>query len=116
MASVSASEAFEKAARDYAVALGVAFQIKDDILDYAGTEAVGKPLGADILEHKITMPLLGALKQVDPAVAAGIRKKIEDITGHPEYRDEMIHQLYYGTDNANSIGDAPVVEATRAYP
>ena len=36
------------------------------------------------------MPLLGALKQVDPAVAAGIRKKIEDITGHPEYRDEIL--------------------------
>ena len=35
---------------------------------------------------------------------------------NPEYRDEMIHQLYYGTDNVNSIGDAPVVQVTRAYP
>ena len=88
--SVGASEAYVQAARNYAVSLGIAFQIQDDILDYAGTEAVGKPLGADILEQKITMPLLGALKQVDPAVAAGIRKKIEDITGHPEYRDEIL--------------------------
>ena len=88
--SVGASDAYVQAARNYAVSLGIAFQIQDDILDYAGTEAVGKPLGADILEQKITMPLLGALKQVDPAVAAGIRKKIEDITGHPEYRDEIL--------------------------
>ena len=35
---------------------------------------------------------------------------------NPEYRDEMLHELYYGTDKGNVIGDAPVVEATRAYP
>ena len=64
--SVGASETMFKAAVDYARALGIAFQIKDDILDYVGTDAVGKPLGADILEQKITMPLLGALSSVSP--------------------------------------------------
>lgn len=88
--SVHAPEEYVEAARKYAVALGLAFQIKDDILDYDGTEAVGKPLGADILEQKITMPLLGALVGVDPAVAEDIRKKISDIVGHPEYRDEIV--------------------------
>lgn len=88
--SVGASDVYVQAARDYAVSLGIAFQIQDDILDYAGTEAVGKPLGADILEQKITMPLLGALKQAGPEVAAGIRKKIGGITEHPEYRDEIL--------------------------
>ena len=48
--SVGACEAYERAAKDYAVALGIAFQIKDDILDYSGTESVRKPLGVDILE------------------------------------------------------------------
>ena len=38
--------------RAYSVALGLAFQIKDDLLDYAGTESVGKPLGVDILEQR----------------------------------------------------------------
>ena len=47
--SVGASEEYMQAAKDYAVALGLAFQIKDDILDYSGTESVGKPLGVDIL-------------------------------------------------------------------
>lgn len=88
--SVGVDEAMEKAAVDYAVALGVAFQIKDDILDYDGTEAVGKPLGADILEQKITLPLLGALEAVDQQEQLRIRGLIRDIVGHPEYRDEVV--------------------------
>ena len=88
--SVSASQKYVEAARAYAVALGIAFQIQDDILDYAGTDAVGKPLGADILEQKITMPLLGALANVDEAKVKDIRGKIEAIVGQPEYRDEIL--------------------------
>ena len=87
--SVNASEEIEKAARDYAVALGLAFQIKDDILDYSGTESVGKPLGVDILEQKITMPLLGAIANA-PAEEARVRKLVKDIVDHPEYRDDIV--------------------------
>ena len=71
--SVNASEEYMTAARNYAVALGIAFQIKDDILDYSGTESVGKPLGVDILEQKITMPLLGAIAHA-PAQESRIRE------------------------------------------
>jgi octaprenyl-diphosphate synthase len=88
--SVDASETMFKAAVDYARALGIAFQIKDDILDYVGTDAVGKPLGADILEQKITMPLLGALSSADPTKAEEVRKMVSDIQGHPEYRDGIV--------------------------
>ena len=88
--AAGASDEMISAAKDYAVALGIAFQIKDDILDYAGTEAVGKPLGADILEQKITMPLLGALANAGEQKAAQIRKKVSDILDHPEYRDEIV--------------------------
>lgn len=88
--SVDASEEYLKAAKDYAVALGIAFQIQDDILDYSGTDVVGKPLGADILEQKMTMPLLGALKSVSVEDAEEIRGKVKDIVGHPEYRDDII--------------------------
>ncbi|MEK6552745.1 MAG: polyprenyl synthetase family protein, partial [Bacteroidota bacterium] len=43
--------------------LGIAFQIRDDILDFIGTKNIfGKPLGADIKEKKITLPLIYALK------------------------------------------------------
>lgn len=87
--SVEACPEYEKAAKDYAVALGLAFQIKDDILDYAGTESVGKPLGVDILEQKMTMPLLGAFACVPPQEAR-IRGMVKDIVDHPEYRDEIV--------------------------
>lgn len=88
--SVGASPEYEKAARDYAVALGLAFQIKDDILDYVGTESVGKPLGVDILEQKITMPLLGAMKNAGEEETERIRKMVADIVAHPGHRDAVV--------------------------
>ena len=87
--SVNASEEFKKAAKDYAVALGIAFQIKDDILDYSGTESVGKPLGVDILEQKITMPLLGAMKNA-PDEEPRMRALVKGIVDHLENRDEIV--------------------------
>ena len=119
--SVGASEEKIKASKDYAVALGLAFQIKDDILDYAGTEAVGKPLGADILEQKITMPLLGALSNVDGAKQTEIREKISDIASHPEYRDEIVlfvkenRGLEYAMSRLDSYVDE-AVKALAAFP
>lgn len=114
--SVGASKDYVEAARAYAVSLGIAFQIQDDILDYAGTEAVGKPLGADVLEQKITMPLLGALGQVSADKSREIRKKIEDITDHPEYRDEILDFVRSngGVAYAASALDAYVAQAVDA--
>ena len=88
--STGVSEDVVKAARDYAVALGLAFQIKDDILDYSGTESVGKPLGVDILEQKITLPLLGALNNVSGQKQAEVRGMVKDIVGRPELRDDIV--------------------------
>lgn len=87
--SVNASQECRKAAKDYAVALGIAFQIKDDILDYSGTASVGKPLGVDILEQKITMPLLGAMMNA-PAEEVRIRGLVKGIVDHPENRDDIV--------------------------
>lgn len=112
--SVGASEKYVKAARDYAVALGLAFQIKDDILDYAGTDAVGKPLGADILEQKITMPLLGAFANAGSEKESEIRKMVSDIPSHPEYRDEIVRfvkeneGLEYAMSRLNAYVEAAV--------
>jgi octaprenyl-diphosphate synthase len=88
--SVSGSEQMEKAAIDYSYALGIAFQIQDDILDYAGTDSVGKPLGVDVLEQKITIPLLGALSNVSEDEQKRVRGLVNDIVGHPEHRDEIV--------------------------
>lgn len=49
-------------------ALGIAFQIQDDILDYLGeSDQLGKPVGGDIKEKKITLPLIHALAQTTEA-------------------------------------------------
>lgn len=114
--SVNAPQEYEDAARKYAVALGLAFQIKDDILDYYGTEAVGKPLGADILEQKMTMPLLGALSNVSEQEAAAVRDRISDIVDHPEYREEILDFVKNngGLQYAVSRLDAFVAEAAEA--
>ena len=114
--SVGACEAYEKAAKDYAVALGLAFQIKDDILDYSGTESVGKPLGVDILEQKITMPLLGAMANAGLDREAGIREMVRNIAGHPEYRDEIVSfvKANGGLEYAEKALDGYVNEAVRA--
>ena len=87
--SVNAPDEYCRAAKDYAVALGIAFQIKDDILDYSGTESVGKPLGVDILEQKITMPLLGAFANA-PSEEVRIRGLVKGIVDNPSNRDEIV--------------------------
>lgn len=114
--SVKASKEYEKAAKDYSVALGLAFQIKDDILDYDGTESVGKPLGVDILEQKITMPLLGAMANAGEAEEKRIRGLVKDIVGHPEYRDEIVTFVKQngGLDYAAKELDRYVDDAVKA--
>lgn len=85
--SAGASSEFKDVAARYARAIGMAFQIKDDILDYVGDMKVGKPVGVDLKEQKITLPLLGALKSSPKE--SEIRKKIREIRFHPEYIREI---------------------------
>lgn len=87
-ASVDASDELLEAARRYGKYLGIAFQIKDDILDYAGTPEMGKPVGVDLKEKKITLPLLCAMQNC-PTREEEIRGKVRAIDGHPEYCDEI---------------------------
>lgn len=77
--SAGAPEALVEAARIYAVRLGTAFQVKDDIMDYSGDAGIGKPTGVDLQEQKITLPLLGALSSVSREEADAIRMKVRDI-------------------------------------
>lgn len=83
--SAGAPEEWTAALAGYARNLGLAFQIKDDIFDYAGGEDVGKPVGIDLLEQKITLPLLCALDAVAEEEALEIRSLVGQISDHPEY-------------------------------
>ena len=76
--SSSSDLEYHIAMRHYGENLGIAFQIKDDILDYEGsTKLFGKPIGGDIKEKKITLPLIYSLDQASKDEAAKIKKLIK---------------------------------------
>ena len=87
--SVDASPEWKRVAVEYARNLGYAFQIKDDILDYAGGD-IGKPVGVDVREGKITLPLLGALRRVDASRQEEIRGKVRTVREHPGYASDIM--------------------------
>ncbi|TSE24501.1 Octaprenyl diphosphate synthase [Tepidimonas sediminis] len=73
-----ADEATEALCATYGQALGAAFQIVDDVLDYEGDAAqLGKNLGDDLREGKVTLPIICALRRCAPQQAALIRAAIE---------------------------------------
>jgi len=66
-------EKVRRALRDYGLNLGAAFQLVDDLLDFTATEAaLGKAAGADLLEGKLTLPLIYLLEK-DPARRADVQ-------------------------------------------
>lgn len=74
--SASASEEDQMYVREIGEQLGLAFQIRDDLFDY-GSVDVGKPLGIDLQEKKMTLPLIAALQQVDKAERKRIVKIVK---------------------------------------
>ncbi|MCB0585337.1 MAG: polyprenyl synthetase family protein, partial [Phaeodactylibacter sp.] len=65
--------------------IGIAFQIRDDLFDF-GTDDVGKPLGIDIKEKKMTLPLIYALRQTSKA---NRRRIINTIRRHSDKPDKV---------------------------
>jgi octaprenyl-diphosphate synthase len=67
------------ALRDYGFNLGIAFQIVDDVLDYTAEEsALGKPIGGDLREGKVTLPVILLLQRTGPDVAELIQRVVAD--------------------------------------
>jgi octaprenyl-diphosphate synthase len=63
---------------------GIAFQLMDDLLDYTSSERVfGKPVGKDLREGKVTLPLIYTLLQLD----AGEKKRVIDLLATPDATD-----------------------------
>ena len=80
----NAPAAQRAALRDYGFDLGTAFQIVDDVLDYmADASALGKPLGGDLREGKVTLPVI-LLLQKRPDVAPIIQSVIAEGEVQPE--------------------------------
>lgn len=78
-----ASAEQQRALRDYGMNLGTAFQLADDLLDFTATEEVlGKPAGVDLIEGKLTLPLIYLLEG-----EAGLRRSIETIMLEGNYEE-----------------------------
>jgi len=84
-----ASAEVEEACASYGRALGTAFQLIDDLLDYEGsTEALGKNIGDDLREGKPTLPLLVAMQRGTPEQTALIREAI--VNGEVERMPQIV--------------------------
>lgn len=82
-----ASPSVQQRLHDYGLALGYAFQIADDVLDYASdAQTLGKNLGDDLAEGKATLPLIHAIAHSDDATRARLRAAVEhgDTDAMPE--------------------------------
>ena len=85
----AASPSMEEACAEYGQALGTAFQVIDDVLDYTGDAAVmGKNLGDDLREGKATLPLIAAMQRGNQAEREAIQQAIE--TGDVAMLDTVI--------------------------
>jgi octaprenyl-diphosphate synthase len=87
--SVDAPANVFETARLFGEKVGIAFQIKDDLFDY-GTAEVGKPLGIDIKEKKMTLPLIYALNQAGSGEKRRIINTIKNHSDEPKRVNEVI--------------------------
>ncbi len=75
--------------RQFGEHIGIAFQIKDDLFDF-GADDVGKPLGIDIQEKKLTLPLIYALEKASKSEKSRIINLIKNHASNPEKVQEVI--------------------------
>jgi octaprenyl-diphosphate synthase len=85
-----ADESHRETLARFGHALGMAFQIVDDLLDFTESEAmVGKPTGQDLREHKVTLPLIAAMREMPAAE----RRDVERFFADPVPSDDGIEHV-----------------------
>ena len=92
--STGANTTVEEKLGEFAWNLGMAFQLIDDMLDFTSREqTLGKPVGGDLKEGKVTLPLVYALENATPAERAtgrtradGSRLQLRHVCGYPGHR------------------------------
>lgn len=107
-----ATPSVEEACAVYGQALGTAFQVIDDVLDYAGDAGeMGKNLGDDLREGKVTLPLIAAMRRAGDTERGLLRHAIEH--GATGELDEVI-RIVQETGALEVARDAASAEAKRA--
>ena len=95
-AGASAAKAVEpdvEKMRAFGENIGIAFQIKDDLLDF-GQEETGKPKGIDIKEKKMTLPLIYTLTQVSPSEKKSMMKTIRKYNTDTRKVESLISKIF----------------------
>ena len=87
--AAGADAALVERARLFGEKVGMAFQIKDDLFDY-GTAEIGKPVGIDIKEKKMTLPLIYALQQASWLEKRRVIFNVKNNAGHRERIQQVI--------------------------
>ena len=89
----------QSALREYGMNLGTAFQLADDLLDFTAEEEVlGKAAGADLLEGKLTLPLILLVKK-----ESGLRKDLERIMRDGNYENVSREKLIEKLENTGTL-------------
>ena len=97
--SAGASHDDVEAARKFGQNLGIIFQIRDDIFDYYDSKEIGKPTGNDMLEGKLTLPVIYALKSTGNAEMMMLARKVKA----REVKQSEINQLVAFTKENGGI-------------
>ena len=131
--SVNAREDCIAEAKDFGQQLGIIFQIRDDIFDYYDNTAIGKPTGNDMMEGKLTLPVIHALLTVRDDEMLTLARKVkrreatsEDIArlvlftkqnGGIEYAEKVMAELHRKalTFIEKRVGDSTIKAALEAY-
>jgi octaprenyl-diphosphate synthase len=87
--STDADAKYVAMATEFGEKVGIAFQIKDDLFDYGDAE-IGKPLGIDIKEKKMTLPLIFALQNTDRTTRKYMINAIKNDSENPSKVREVI--------------------------
>lgn len=88
--AVCGARRYRSALTRFGQRLGMAFQVADDLLDYTeAQETTGKPTGLDLREHKVTLPLISALRTMSP----GARRRVDALFANPDPDDGLIAEV-----------------------
>lgn len=131
--SVRATEKEVKAAKNFGRTIGIIFQIRDDIFDYYDSKEIGKPTGNDMLEGKLTLPVIYALTNHVSEEMNALAKKVKEGTirtdeigilveftkknGGIEYAERQMNRLHEEALGfiATYVKDKSIADALRAY-
>ena len=88
--SLCGAQRYRRALTRFGQRLGMAFQVADDLLDYTeAQETTGKPTGLDLREHKVTLPLIYALRKMAPSS----RRRVDALFARPDPDDGLIAEV-----------------------